>query len=119
MNPRDRASLLDIAKAARLALEFVRDISEEEFTADIKTQSAVLYQIAILGEAVKRLSSEFRQRVPQIAWKEIAGMRDKLIHDYEGVDERRVWLTLRTNIPELLQAIDPLLVSPEEPFESE
>jgi uncharacterized protein with HEPN domain len=109
MNPRDRASLLDIAKAARLALAFVADMSQPEFEADPKTQSAVLYQIAILGEAVKRLSPEFRRESPDIPWAAMAGMRDKLIHDDEGVDVTRVWLTLQSSIPSLLQSILPLL----------
>jgi uncharacterized protein with HEPN domain len=78
MNPRDRASLLDIAKSARLTLAFVADMSQSEFEADQKTQSAVLYQIAILGEAVKRLSPEFRQQSPDVPWSAMAGMRDKL-----------------------------------------
>lgn len=77
-------------KAARLALEFTQDISRAEFEADLKTQSAVLYQIAILGEAVKRISQDFRNQHPEISWAAIAGMRDKLIHDYEGVDTQRV-----------------------------
>jgi uncharacterized protein with HEPN domain len=109
MNSRDRASLLDITKAARLALEFVAGISQQEFDCDKKTQSAVLYQIAILGEAVKRLSIEFRGNYPDIPWTAMAGMRDKLVHDYEGVDVERVWLTLQSSIPNLLQSIMPLL----------
>ena len=109
MNPRDHASLLDIAKAARLTIEFVVDMGQPEFEADPKTQSAVLYQIAILGEAVKRLSPEFRSQYPEIPWSAMAGMRDKLIHDYEGVDVERVWLTVQSNIPSLLQFILPFL----------
>lgn len=66
MNLRDQASLLDIAKAARLTQEFVAEMNQQEFEADQKTQSAVLYQIAILGEAVKRLSPEFRNQHPDI-----------------------------------------------------
>jgi uncharacterized protein with HEPN domain len=69
----------------------------------------VLYQIAILGEAVKRLSPQLRSQYPGIPWAAMAGMRDKLIHDYEGVDVERVWLTLKTSIPDLMQAITPLL----------
>jgi len=72
-----------------------------------------MYQISILGEAVKRLSPEFRSQHPDIPWRAIAGMRDKLIHDYEGVDVQRVWLTLQSNIPELLQAIELLLKTQE------
>lgn len=112
MKPRDAASLLDILKAARLALEFVKDMSQAEFTSDLKTQSAVLYQIAILGEAVKRLSPEFRNEYPNLPWSAIAGMRDKLIHDYEGVDIQRVWLTLQANLPEFIQSLEPLMDDP-------
>ena len=109
MKLRNRAALLDITKSAQLALEFVAEMDQTAFEADQKTQSAVLYQIAILGEAVKRLSPEFRIQYPGIPWAAMAGMRDKLIHDYEGVDTERVWLTLQSSIPNLLQAILPLL----------
>jgi uncharacterized protein with HEPN domain len=114
MTSRDSASILDIAKSARLVLAFTHEMSQKEFEADLKTQSAVLYQIAILGEAVKRLSESFRNQHPEIPWREVAGMRDKLIHDYEGVDTQRVWLTIQTSIPELLDAIEPLLPSRED-----
>lgn len=111
MIPRDRAALLDIVNAAQLALSFVEGLDQFAFVGDRKTQSAVLYQIAILGEAVKRLSLDWRQEHPQIPWTAMAGMRDKLIHDYEGVNVERVWLTLQINLPELLQAIQPLLAA--------
>ncbi len=86
-------------------------MDQASFEADFKTQSAVLYQIAILGEAVKRLSPEFRSQHPAIDWRAIAGMRDKLVHDYDKVDARRVWLTIQTSIPQLLSSIAPLLPS--------
>ncbi|MGF1512158.1 MAG: DUF86 domain-containing protein [Elainellaceae cyanobacterium] len=79
------------------------------FAADVKTQSAILYQITILREAVKRLSPDLRSRYPEIPWSAMAGMRDKLIHDYEGVDTERVWLTLQTSIPKLLEAVAAIL----------
>lgn len=109
MSPRDRASLLDIIKAAKLAVSFVQELDWSTFAADPKTQSAVLYQIAILGEAVKRLSSDLRNQHTDIPWSAMAGMRDKLIHDYDGVDAERVWLTLQSSIPKLLQAVSALL----------
>ncbi|WP_313887386.1 DUF86 domain-containing protein [Nodosilinea sp. LEGE 07088] len=98
-----------MAQAAQRAQSFAENMSWETFVVDFKTQSAVLYQIAILGEAVKRLSSELRSQHPNIPWAAMAGMRDKLIHDYEGVDVERVWLTLQSSIPDLLQAINSLL----------
>ena len=109
MSPRDQASLLDIAQAAESALAFVDGLTLNEFATDLKTQSAVLYQIAILGEAVKRLSPEFRSQHSAIDWRAIAGMRDKLIHDYGNVDIKRVWATLQTSLPQLLSDIEPLL----------
>ncbi len=109
MTPRDRASLIDIVNAARLAQSFVQEMTWDSFVADIKTQSAVLYQIVIMGEAVKRLSVVFREQHPAIDWRAMAGMRDKLIHDYEGVDVERVWLVLQSNLPDLLQTIAAVL----------
>ncbi|MGD1927726.1 MAG: DUF86 domain-containing protein [Leptolyngbyaceae cyanobacterium] len=109
MYPRDQASLLDIAKAGQSALAFVDGLPLNDFATDLKTQSAVLYQIAILGEAVKRLSPEFRAQHSAIDWRSIAGMRDKLIHDYGSVNIKRVWATLQTSLPQLLTDIEPLL----------
>ena len=109
MYPRDQASLLDIAKAVRSALSFVDGLSLDDFAADAKTQSAVLYQIAIVGEAVKRLSPEFRAQHSAINWRAMAGMRDKLIHDYGNVDINRVWATVQTSLPQLLTDIEPIL----------
>lgn len=109
MNSRDQSSLIDIITACQLALEFIDGLNQSDFADDRKTQSATLYQLAIIGEAVKRLSPEFREQYPAIPWRAIAGMRDKLVHDYEGVDPNRIWLTLQTSIPELLSFLTPLL----------
>jgi uncharacterized protein with HEPN domain len=111
--PRDSATVLDIARAARLVIEFVRDMDREAFLGDLKTQSAVMHQLLILGEAVKRLSDEFRAGHPEVPWPLIAGMRDKLIHDYSEVDLDEVWRTAQRDVPDLLRCVQPLL-PPEE-----
>ncbi len=72
MTERDHATLLDIERAARLAGAFVSDIDQAAFLADLKSQSAVLHQLAVIGEAVKRLSPEFRSAHPILPWRLIA-----------------------------------------------
>ncbi len=106
--PRDDAHLLDILKAAGLAIEFKGRAEKPEFLEDAKTQSAVLHQLLIIGEAVKRISSEFRAAHPEVPWKLIAGTRDKLIHFYEGVDLDEVWKMVTSDLPELIRLIEPL-----------
>ncbi|MBC6422314.1 MAG: DUF86 domain-containing protein [Hormoscilla sp. SP5CHS1] len=83
---KDTASLLDIAKAARKVLAFKQGFKKAAFLEDEKTQSAIVYQLLIVGEAVKRLSQDLRNQHSEIPWSDIAGMRDKLIHDYDNVD---------------------------------
>jgi len=107
--PRDDVTLLDIARAARLAIEFTAGMDRSAFAKDAKTQSAVLHQLLVVGEAVKRLSPEFRAAHPSTPWTLIAGMRDKLIHAYDEVDLEEVFNTVKRDIPDLLKAITPLL----------
>jgi uncharacterized protein with HEPN domain len=108
---RDDATLLDIARAARLALAFKGEANKAAFLNDPKTQSALLHQLTIIGEAVKRLSAEFRKDHSNIPWALMAGMRDNLIHGYDAVDLDEVWQTVETDLPVLLSAIEPLLPS--------
>lgn len=106
--PRGDAHLLDILKAARPAIDFKGPVDKAEFLEDAKTQSAVLHQLLIIGEAVKRISPEFRAAHPEVPWKLIAGTRDKLIHFYEGVDLEEVWKMVIADLPELIRLIEPL-----------
>jgi len=107
--PRDEATLADLHRAARLALQFRGDMDGPAFLADLKTQAAVLHELLVIGEGVKRLSSEFRQSHPQMPWRAMAGMRDKLVHAYDQVDLEEVWKTLRDDLPRLLGFLAPLL----------
>lgn len=105
----DEATLRDISKSARLIAKFIAGITEEQFLEDDKTQSSVLYQLLVIGEAVKRLSSELRARHDDIPWILIAGMRDQLIHAYDTVDWEEVWKTTTFDVPALAVAIETML----------
>ena len=106
---RDNAFLLDILNAAEAAKKFSAKLTRKEFLENSLVQSAVLHQIIIVGEAVKRLSNAFRQNHPQIPWKFIAGMRDRITHGYFEVDLEQVWNTLDKDLPELIKYIKPLV----------
>ena len=105
----DEAILLDIVQAAQLVLAFKQGMSRDAFFRDLKTQSAVLHQLMVMGEAVKRLSTAFRAQHVDIPWMLIAGMRDHLIHGYDIVDLEEVWKTATVDIPERLLKIEPML----------
>jgi uncharacterized protein with HEPN domain len=109
---KDETTLLDIDVAARRIAGFVQGFAFEQFVADERTWSAVLYQIGVIGEAVKRLSEPFRALHPSIPWPQMAAMRNLVIHAYDAVDFERVWDTATVSIPDLRAAIAPLL-SPE------
>lgn len=96
-------------RAARLVVEFKGTIDRREFANDRKTQSAILHQLLVLGEAVKRLSEQFRAQRPEIPWKNIAGMRDKLIHGYDDVDLDEVWNAVSLEIPHLVSLFETLM----------
>lgn len=106
---RDEVVLQDIVNAARLVNEFIQGFEKESFTHDLKTRSAVLYQITVIGEAVKRLSKEFRDKHIEIPWALIAGMRDNLIHAYDLVDWDEVWKTSTVDVPDLQDKIESYL----------
>ena len=94
-------------------MRYTHNISRAELEMNDEKVSAILYQIAVIGEATKRLSQEFRQQHPEIPWRDIAGMRDVLIHKYDQVDFDVIWDVVQSKLPELLTLLEPLLPSPE------
>jgi uncharacterized protein with HEPN domain len=90
-------------------LRFAEKLDKADLATNEEKQSAILYQIIVIGEATKRLSEEFRIQHPEIPWKDIAGMRDILAHQYDRVNLNTLWDAIETDIPELLALIQPLL----------
>lgn len=91
--------------------KYKRHVTKEKFTKMTMIQDAIIRRIEIIGEAVKKLPSDFKRKYSKIAWAEIAGMRDILIHDYFGVNINIVWKTIQEDIPFLKNQIIELVNS--------
>lgn len=100
--------IADIAAAIDEVNEFTLDMTFEVFSNDKKTVNAVIRSLEVVGEASKHIPIDFRDEHPEIPWKQMAGMRDVLIHDYMGVDLMTVWKVVRERLPELKPMIAAL-----------
>jgi len=106
---RDRAYLKHILEAITNIEKFVEDLTKEGFFENVEKQYAVLRGLEIIGEATKNLSKDLKVKYREIPWREIAGMRDKLIHEYFGVDLELVWVTIEDKLPEFKKQILKIL----------
>ena len=105
----DREFIYDIIEACRRIERYTQGLSYEDFLENPEKQDAVIRNIEIIGEAVKRLSSDLKERYKELDWKKIAGMRDKLIHHHFGIDIEIVWVVVKKEIPKLLQEMEKIL----------
>ena len=94
--------------------DHIKDVYWDEFKGSILVQDAVLRRITIIGEATKSIPGNVRSRYPDVPWKDIAGMRDKLVHDYLGVILERVWEVCIEDLPSLEERLKVILSELEE-----
>jgi len=111
---RDEAYLLDMLLAAREIRQFVEGETKEHFSGNRMLQLALMRLIQTIGEAARRVSPEFQDNHLEIPWREIIGMRHRLVHEYFRIVPEKVWEIARKEIPALIPLIEPL-VPPDEP----
>ena len=110
---RDREYLTDILEAAKIALNYVSGMDRNEFLGDLQCQDAVIRRLEIIGEAARRISVKTYEDHPDLPWSDLIGMRNIMIHKYDGVDLCIVWETVRSDLPPLVSAIENILQTPE------
>ncbi|MDK2371813.1 MAG: DUF86 domain-containing protein [Candidatus Korarchaeota archaeon] len=109
-----RDYILDILTSIDEIEEFTEGMDFEEFIGDRKTINAVIRSLEVMGEAAKKIPRKIREKYPDIPWKYLVGMRDKLIHEYHGVDLGIVWEVVKTEIPPLRPRFERILRELEE-----
>ncbi|MBI3996604.1 MAG: DUF86 domain-containing protein [Candidatus Omnitrophica bacterium] len=109
MSRDSKVYLEDILEAIRKIRSFTQGLSLAALSQDAKTLDAVIRNLEVIGEAVKRLPEPVKQQQPQIEWRKIAGLRDILIHEYFGVNVEVVWDVVEQKLPALEKAVQQLL----------
>jgi uncharacterized protein with HEPN domain len=109
-NERDYIDYLeDMLDAVDKIKQFTQGMSDEQFCRDAKTVYAVIHAFEIIGEATKRLPESVKDAYPDLPWRSMAGMRDKLIHDYFGVDFKVIWRSVSEDLPVLEMSVRRIL----------
>lgn len=111
---RNYAYLWDMLESAKLVVQFLQEVKYNDFIHSKLLQSAVARQLVIIGEAARRVTTEFQEEHPAIPWRSMIGLRNILVHEYGEVREDRVWLIATTRVPELIELIAPLIPPIEE-----
>jgi uncharacterized protein with HEPN domain len=99
----------DMLENAKKAISFVESMNYKQFSLDDKTMYAVVRALEIIGEATKKIPKDLQESYPEIPWREIAGTRDKLIHEYTGVNLTVVWRTIKEDLPLLVEQLEAIL----------
>jgi len=118
---RDPAYLWDMIEAARAAVDYTENLTLDKFLASDReraiTRLAVERQLEILGEAARRVSSQFREAHPELPWREMVGLRNVISHEYDKVNYESIFRIVRDRLPALIAMLEPLVppLPPEEP----
>lgn len=105
---KDQQSILDIIDSINLIFEYTQDIDWDKV--ETKDQDAVIRRLTIIGEATKRLSSDFRLSYPEIPWKQMAGLRNIIVHEYDDIRLDIIRDIVEIELPKILPILQPLLI---------
>lgn len=109
MSTRDQQLFIDdILEAVKRIQKFIKGYSYEQFIFDIKTTDAVIRNLSIIGEAASKVGKEFHSKHPQVPWKHMIGLRNKVMHEYFGVDLKILWKTIHEDLPDLKKSVRKL-----------
>lgn len=111
---RDNVYLLDILKAAKLCISYLKGKTKEEFFQDTQCQDAVIRRLEIIGEAAGRISPITTSKLPGLPWKKMISMRNIMIHEYDDIDLAIIWDTVQNDLPSLTALLEPIIPSEEE-----
>lgn len=106
---RDQQALVDILKATQQALQYADGLTRAELSQNHEKQAAILYRLIIIGEATKRLSPHFREQHSTLPWRQMAGLRDVVIHDYDELDIDILWNVITLNLPGIPTLLEALI----------
>lgn len=109
-----RLFLDDIKTACEKILRYTRNMTFEQFTVDEKTFDAVVRNLEVIGEAIKNIPDEIRQKYPEVEWRKIAGLRDIVVHEYFGIDEEILWDIVERRVADLLERVRRILDAEDE-----
>lgn len=101
--------LKDIENSLLKIFKYTNDIDFDKFMTNDMLKDAIERNFEIIGEAVKKLPAEFREKYPHIPFRQVAGMRDKLIHDYFGIDYQIIWKTIKDKLPAFYNSIKDII----------
>lgn len=112
MSKRDTILLLDdMLQSARKIKSYTKDLNFDDFVTDEKTIDAVVRNFEIIGEAANRIDTDFKNSNPEIEWKRIKGFRNRIVHDYFGIDFEIVWSIIESYLDELIDWLDTIIDS--------
>lgn len=101
--------LNDILESIEIIQKYFQNITKEEFKNNLQIQDAVIRRLEIIGEAARSVSDDFRQSHPEVPWREVADLRNVLIHEYSGIDIKRIWKIVIQDLPILKKQIEGIL----------